>query len=140
MLFLSSFPRLAARLRSRRLDRALIDGADPASSVEVAARAAQLTAECARAEIAEGLERLVRSAAQPGRWQIQPAPAAVKANEPELHELAARLREPGPVYAQGIAILHELLSDGTGPAYTDRHGNALSRELQHANEALTGGI
>jgi hypothetical protein len=132
--------RLTVRLRSSALDRALIHGANPAASPRLAARAAQLTSPRARAEIAAGLDRLVAAAKDgPGRVRVSPDRAAILANERQLHALAARLREPGPLYAQGIAIIRELLADGTGPAYAQRPGTPLSHQLQHASAALRGG-
>lgn len=131
--------RVVARVRGRTLDRALIEGADPAASTQLATRAAQLTRQSTRAEIADGLERLARTASQaPSRRRVLPFRRAVLANEDELRALAARLRAPGPLYAQGLAMLRELLVDGAGPAYTDRQGSALARELRNARVAIGG--
>jgi hypothetical protein len=43
--------------------------------------------------------------------------AAVAACRPELLELAARLRAPGPVYAHGVAAASALLSEAASPLY-----------------------
>jgi hypothetical protein len=42
-----------------------------------------------------------------------------------------------PVYARGIALLNQLLTDGNGPAY---HGtvDSLARRLEEARMALQG--
>jgi hypothetical protein len=98
--------RLAARLRGDALDRALIEGADPAATEQLAARAARLTSTAMRREVARGLDRLALDEREaPKGWQVRPFKRAAAANAPELHALAARLRGPGPLYARGIAML-----------------------------------
>ena len=59
--------RLLARTRSGALDRALIAGADPASSPQLAARTTILTSPGFRGLIADGLERLLLVAEGPTR-------------------------------------------------------------------------
>jgi len=131
--------RLGARLRSRSLDRALIDGANPAAAPQLAARAAMLTKRSTRARVADGLERLSRvERERRGRWQVLPYREAVHANASELFALAAVLRGPSPVYARGVAMLARLLTDGTGPAYTDHSGTELALELSAARAAIRG--
>jgi hypothetical protein len=129
--------RVVARLRHDTLDQALIAGADPAATQQLAARAARLTSRSMRREVARGLERLVvgeREALK--RWQVRPFTGTAAANAPELYALADRLRGPGPLYARGIAMLSRLLTDGTGPAYTDRRGDVLARRLHDARLAM----
>jgi hypothetical protein len=133
----SAAVRAAARLGRGTLDRALTDGADPAASPLIAARTAQLGSGSTRARIADGLERLALSADNPrGRARILPSRAAILANRSELLELAAMLRRDRPLYARGIAMLNLILTDGTGPAYTDRSADALNRQLQIARASL----
>ncbi len=130
--------RVAAHARAGSLDRALIAGADPARSPQLAARAALLTAPRTRALIAGGLEGLVQAARGPrGRWSAVSAGAPLLASAAELLELAALLRGDAPLYARGVAMLDELLTDGTGPAY---HGerDQLARVLREARAALAG--
>jgi hypothetical protein len=129
--------RLASRLRGDALDRALIEGADPAATAQLAARAARLTSQSMRREVARGLDQLARDEREaPKRWQVRPFKRAAAANAPELHALAARLRGPGPLYARGIAMLTRLLTEGTGPAYTDSGGDLLARRLRAARVAM----
>lgn len=131
--------RLAARLRSRTLDRALIAGADPAATPQLAARAAKLTAKSTRAGTADGLERLARTPSEPHtRPRVLPFRNAIQANASDLYALAALLRGPRPVYAQGVAMLRRLVTDGTGPAYTDRDGGTLAHRLDDARVAIGG--
>jgi|SRR5689334_15278240 hypothetical protein len=129
--------RLAARLRRHALDRALIEGADPAATEQLAARVARLTSRSMRREVARGLDHLARDGREPGgRWRVRPLRAAAAANASELHALAARLRGPGPLYARGIAMLSSLLTEGTGPAYNDSRGDLLAQRLRDAREAM----
>jgi hypothetical protein len=130
--------RVAARLRSRPLDRALIDGADPAASPQLAARAAQLTAPPARRAVADALERLTSAPDSGRRWAAMPHRRAVAANAPEMCELASLLRTPVPLYARGIAMLRSLVTDGAGPAYTDKVGQDLALALDDARAAILG--
>jgi hypothetical protein len=130
--------RVAARVFAGRLDRALIDGADPASSPQLAARAAMLTARSTRSELADGLDVVLASAQRPpSRTRVLPRHASVLANAPLLRELSSLLRGPAPLYPRGIARVHRLLTDGTGPMYTSRDGTALDRELRDARAAVT---
>ena len=129
--------RLAARIRGDALDRALIEGADPAATAQLAARAGMLTSQSMRREVARGLDRLALDEREPPkRWQVRPFKRAAAANAAELHALAARLRGPGPLYARGIAMLSRLLTEGTGPAYTDSGGDLLARRLRDARVAM----
>jgi hypothetical protein len=133
------FARVAARIRSHALDRQLIAGVDPSTSTLLAARAARLTHPRTRVKVAEGLERLVRAAGRPsGCVAINPSAGAVLENADRLRELATRLRAPAPLYASGVAILLDLITDGTGPAYTSRHPGALARRLRTADAAISG--
>ncbi len=122
---------LGARLRARVLDQRLATGADPRTSPWLAARAAQLTTPRSRARIAAGLERLAIGHEGPLRhFAVLPASAAITPNRERLLDLAAYLRSPRPAYAGGIARARLVLTDGTGPAYAARHGEALTRTLQ----------
>src|SRR2546430_12434122 len=112
----SRLARLVARLQTRKLDRELSAGADPADTPTLAAHAARLTTASARRTVAKGIEQLLDAHAYRCRlWGVLPFTDALGANEPELRELAGVLRGPAPVYAQGVARLRWLLADGTGP-------------------------
>jgi hypothetical protein len=130
--------RVVARLRGHSLDRALADGADPADCPLLAARAAQLTCRDARRWLADTVERFVLAAELPSRGRVSPARGGVRANRAQFLELAARLRDDAPLYARGMAELKLMLRDGTGPAYLDRHGEALSRQLALVFGGLSG--
>ncbi len=130
--------RTMARLRSRALDRALIAGADPADSTQLAARACKLTSRSNRALLAAGIERLLFAAvAPPSRAHLAPQRTAVLAQADQLRRLAALLRGQSPLYARGLAMLGELLTDGTGPVYRGEP-DALGWRLEEARWALAG--
>lgn len=130
--------RIAARVRGRQIDRALIEGADPARSARLAARAARLTERGSRVAVAEGLERWLDGCAGRGHLTVTPNRRAIDVNRAELSELVAMLRAPVPVYARGVAMVRRLLSDGTGVAYCDRDGVALRSALRDARLAIDG--
>jgi hypothetical protein len=130
--------RLLARTLGGSLDRALAAGDDPLGSPRLAARAALLTDPRSRAASAEGIERLLDLAGRPsGRHGVLRTTAHVTANTGALRELAIALRSGGPVYARGIAIVNELLSDGVGPAFVGG-GESLAGRLGDARAALAG--
>jgi hypothetical protein len=129
---------LLARARAGALNEALVAGCDPAVSRVLAARALQLTSARSRASLAEGLDRLLRSAqAAPSRWRVRPQRDAVCANASALGELASLLASASPLYARGVAALELLLSDGTGAAYRG-DGEALASRLEECRAAMTG--
>jgi hypothetical protein len=111
--------RLAATARASHLDAALARGVDPSSSAQLAARAATLSSPHARTVVADQLDRLARAdtSDQVGRWGVRPNRDAVSANTDAMLALSALLRGTTPIYARGIAILSELMRDGTGPLY-----------------------
>jgi hypothetical protein len=130
---------LMARVRSRGLDRKLIAGADPGASPVLAARAGQLTQRSTRARLANQLDDLVNGLdARPGRLIIRPRGGAVRASQDELRQLAARLRGSAPVYADGMAMLADLITDGTGPVYAPGHGATLAGRLRTVSAAIGG--
>ncbi|MGZ4243931.1 MAG: hypothetical protein ACXVSE_06545 [Solirubrobacteraceae bacterium] len=139
-VFAPSVPtRLRARARRLELDRALADGTDPAGSPLLAARAAQLVGRANRYRLAAALEHLALTADAPPRpFRTAPRRGAVEANRAALMELAATLRAGGLLYARGVAILELVMIDGSGPAYSDAHGEGLARQLALAGAGLGG--
>lgn len=135
----SRLTRLRARSRRLELDRALADGADPAASPLLAARAAQLVGRANRYRLAAALEHLALTAEAPRRlFRTAPRRGPVQANREALIQLAATLRRGGLLYARGIAILELVLIEGTGPAYTDARGEGLTLQLELAGAGLGG--
>ena len=120
--------RLAARLRRRRLDRALAHGTSPEASAALALRAQRLTEPDRRGEIASELRRIIREAQEgyrPAIARVMPSRARVTAARDELRRLADILDDPGPVAAGGVAQAWMLLTDGTGPLYNPYSRTAL---------------
>jgi hypothetical protein len=130
--------RVLARVAARSLDRRLIAGGDPASSTLLAARACRLTSHAHRAQLADGLERLVPNATRSDpHLRVAPHRGAIERHADELRSLASLLRSVSPVYASGIARLGRLLSDGTGPVYVGPP-EMLARRLGEVRIALNG--
>lgn len=133
--------RIAARLRAGSFDRALIAGADIGRSPQLQLRAARLTSRASRLALAGGLEGLLDSDARaPRRTRVRPPHESLRSAAPTLRDLAALLRAPGPLYARGLAMLNELLVDGSGPLYARDGGTALDRALREVRIALGGAL
>src|SRR5579862_7690508 len=126
--------RIAARLRAGSLDRALIAGADAGSSAALAARAAVLTAPAARHGLADTLEALLA----PPHTRRRPLHdrRVARANAARVRAAAAGLRDAAAPDARGVAILHELVADGSGPLYRSTGTAATARALDAALLAL----
>jgi hypothetical protein len=140
--------RTIARLGAPLLDRMLIEGADPAGSTLLAARACQLTSRAHREELADSLRRVLQDALRADRrtrpplthWMpvyVVPNRGAVKSQAQELQDFVSLLRSRSPLYARGIAMLGRLLSDGTGPVYVGPP-RVLARRLGEVRVALNG--
>jgi len=63
--------------------------------------------------------------------------ARISQSAPLLAELASRLVEPGPVPVQGVAMVSQLLADGTGPLYREVSRGDLGCLIEQATRALT---
>jgi hypothetical protein len=134
----AALARIAARLRSSSLDRALIAGADATASAALAARARTLTSRRTRAHIAEGLERSLQLAQGPKRrWSAVSPRSPMLANATAVRELVELLRDDAPLNASGIAILNQLLTDGSGPAYAGQP-HTVARRLREASAVMVG--
>ena len=133
-----------------RLDRALADGARPEASASLAVRATRLTSTEFRRDLAASLRRIVVAAAEPalpvaarsalGAARTPRVPlrsARISQSAPLLADLASRLLEPGPVPVAGVAMVTELLADGSGPLYRDAATDDLAALAARAAAALT---
>lgn len=140
--------RLLARSRAARLDRELADGASPEASASLAARAMRLTSTKFRRDLAMSLQRILAAAGEPSgvlqSYAVAAAPPRVPVRRerisqsaPRLAALASRLVEPGPVPARGVAMVSQLLADGTGPLYHVASGEDLGAIIARAAHALT---
>jgi hypothetical protein len=134
----SWWARTLAWVGARWFDRQLAAGADPARSPMLAARACRLASDENRASLAAALERLMINAEVPANhWSVAPHRRAIMFTAADLTDLAALLRDRGPLYVRGLAMLGRVVSDGTGPAYVGGP-DALSRQLREARRALAG--
>jgi hypothetical protein len=78
-----------------------------------------------RAKAAHALEQAIKDADAPRRLRSSAVPVAreaVLACRRELASLCARLRSRKPVYAQGVGLAFQLLTNGDSPLY-HAHGD-----------------
>jgi hypothetical protein len=130
-----------ARLRRRRLDAALVAGADPCDSPVLAYRAARLTSERSRERLAASVDGVLAAAARPARAlsaAVEPHRDEVADAGPLLAQVGEVLRSRAPVYSQGVAMLEQLLKDGGSPLYLPAWPGALNHELELIIAALEG--
>jgi hypothetical protein len=143
---------ILARVRAAQLDRELAGGISPETSVSLAARAAQLTSTRFRHDLAASLRRIVVAAGEPARPAASASRLSLSVSRPVrvplgatrigpsaslLAELASRLLERGPVPVRGVAMVTELLADGTGPLYREAARGDLRAAAERAVYALT---
>ena len=146
---LSPWHQVLARSQAARLDRELAAGTSPEASASLAARAARLTSTEFRCDLAASLRRILAAAGEPARpvaaaTSVGPAralriplrTARISQSAPLLAELASRLLEPGPVPARGVALVVQLLADGTGPLYREAVCDDLGTLAERAARAL----
>jgi hypothetical protein len=146
--------RLLAHCLAARLDRDLADGIRPESSAQLAARAMRLTSMTFRRELAANIRRILITV---GRQPVVVAPRQpttrphgltgpphvpvyrprISEFTPRLAGLADHLAVPGPVSAQGVAMVTRLLADGTGPVYRKASAGDLGAIIERASEALS---
>jgi hypothetical protein len=118
--------------RATRLDRELAEGISPEASAPLAARATRLTSMEYRRDLAGSLRRILAVAGNPALPVAARSPlgtsrpvrvplrtSRIGRSAPQLAELAAHLLQPGPVQVQGVAMVSQLLADGTGPLYRE---------------------
>jgi hypothetical protein len=115
---------LRTRCHPDRLDAALIGGAEPWSSAELAARSARLTSTAFRDLIATRLENCVRLryARRPASRTmstavVDPAPAIALFAGSAVRRLARRLRAAARPDPRGVALALRLVKDGASPLY-----------------------
>jgi hypothetical protein len=142
--------RVLARSQAARLDRELAAGASPEANASLAARATRLTSTEFRRDLAASLRRILVAAGEPA-WpaaagaSLGPArplrvplrTTRISRSAPLLAELAGRLVEPGPVPVRGVAMVTQLLTDGTGPLYREAARDDLGAMAERAAAALT---
>jgi hypothetical protein len=140
--------RWLARGLAMRLDRQLADGARPEASAILAARAMFLTSAGFRRALASNLRRILATSVSP---DARPRPSAAGVAHPphvqlrrdriarsasELAGLAGFLAGQGPLPAQGVAMVSQLLADGGGPLYRAASRDDLIAIIERASQAL----
>jgi len=101
--------------------------------------AKHLTKDRTRRRLATGLKRAVESAERPPQYRTTAVPVqreAVLACRAELLMLVERLQGPEPVYAQGVALVAELLGKGDSALY--QPGADVLSAVEAAIAALDG--
>jgi len=132
--------RVLARVRARALDRALASGVPADTSPALWQRARALSRSSVARELGQQLCRIVQEAHEPRRMPgmrvMGAARERVLAAEDDLRVLASRLQSGEPIAAHGIAKVHLLLSDGTGPLFHRDSDRNLSEAIREATSAL----
>jgi len=138
-------PALSARarawLRQDALERRLLDGEALTAPTgdDLAARAWQLTRPRARARMTRTLTGVLLEAGEPAARRGAAVPvrrSEVEVARDEIARVVARLRDPRPVRARGMAMLRRLLTDGDGPLYAPNAEDELWRRVRRASIAL----
>ncbi len=131
--------RIAAHLHADAIDDALAHGTAPDANAATSLRAAALTSDRSRRELADGLERVVAEASHPTPASLMRVPLnrrAVLDASSEIEELRHRLLEPGMVSARGVAQARVLLTAGRGPLRGRDGVHTLGRVVRDAAQAL----
>jgi hypothetical protein len=135
---------LGVRVRwsALELDAALASGTDPASSDELALRAAQLADPAKREQLARSINDLVlltegRFGAQLPTTRAPISADRVRTSRRALLEVRERLLGDGPHAPCGLARVSLLLEDPRGPLYSHQlSGDQLQPMLDQALAAL----
>jgi hypothetical protein len=133
--------RLRFRVWRRRLELTseLAAGADPDASPELALAAHELIGASARRRLADGVDRLLRSAARPYGPRSMHAPmnrGGVLAARDELVALAERLRRPAPAPTHAVALAALLVGSGASPIYSPLTSGTVAGLAAHARAAF----
>jgi hypothetical protein len=123
-----------------RFTRELAQGAEPGSSPERGLRAAQLTSDRRRKQLARTLRRTISEAHERGLAQSRVIiinRAQVIDAEDAINAMVARLGDAEPVRAEGMAIAERVLTNAdSSPLYSSAEPGALRRQVLVATEAL----
>ena len=134
-----------ARCAASRLDRELAAGASPKTSPRLAARAVQLTSVKTRRDLAASVRRILAAAGSPPAVEptiaghplrLPLSRARIRQSAEPLAALAGCLTTPGPVPVRGVAMVSQLLADGSGPLYCAARGDDLGVMIETMTRAL----
>jgi hypothetical protein len=128
---------IRTRLGRAALDSELANGADPASSAELALRAEQLSSPAERARIANGLVEALGDArrGEPMTLRLRPQREVVRDAADDILALVLRLRDDRPVGIAGVAAAARLVDDRRGAMHRDDSGD-LHDAIRSAQSAL----
>jgi hypothetical protein len=146
--------RILARSQAARLDRELAGGASPEASATLAARASRLTSMEFRRGLAVSLQRVLVAAGESDIVRSQPITghlslaaacpprvplrlARISQSAPGLADLAGHLVQPGPIPVRGVAMVSQLVADGTGPLYREASRDDLGAIVERAARTLS---
>jgi hypothetical protein len=93
----------------------------------------RLLARCAAAR----LDRQLAAGASPETSALLACRARISRSAGPLAKLAGSLAALGPVPVQGVAMVSQLLADGTGPLYQEACGDDLGNIIEKITQALT---
>lgn len=130
---------MRTHLSRAKLDHALAAGSEPWASPELSVRARELTDTRTRRKLAIGVERAVDQVDVPQHRRGAAAPLnrqGIRHCRPLLLEVANELCDPEPPSPQGVALIEELLCDGTSPLYSPGDERELEQTLRRARAAL----
>src|SRR5262249_35937625 len=140
-----------AHCAAARLDRELAADASPETSALLATRAMQLTSVKFRLGLATSLQRILAAAVQPPAGMPRPTRAVHPPRVPlcpprisraggssgPLAGVGGSRASPGPVGAQGVAMISQLIADGAGPLYREACGDDLGTTIEKMAQALS---
>jgi hypothetical protein len=101
-------------------------------------RSGRLTSLRTRRRLAAGLQRTLNAAeSRPMLTSAIPVQreAVLRARD-EIEQLIAGLLGPDEVTPRGVALVHELLTDGCSPLFAPNVNGELHQALRHAHAAL----
>jgi hypothetical protein len=121
------------------LDRELADGADPAGTPALQARARQLLSTHFRRELVAQLDGVLAKVGHPPHWHS--ASLSIRSGEvggarEELSALRRALVDVAEPPVRGVALAACLINDPDGPLYRSHDGWAISQLARAATAAL----
>lgn len=132
--------RVVASLCSARLDRELAARASPDHAEFRALRADFLVRPVVRRQLASRLVAVLEEAmGVRRRSQLVQVPVrrrVVRDAADLISDLIDRLLMPAPLPARGVALVNQLLTDGSGPLYQPTSNTPLALALRQALDAL----
>lgn len=126
----SLWTKCAATFGTSRLDAQLAVAVTVTPGSALAVRAARLTTRRHREALARRLRRAVRdsgdrTAFRGGRTTLHRG--NIEAARPAIDDVVASLRATNTINARGVARVHRILDDGSGPLYRFGRGDLVGR-------------